>query len=361
MVEEDLWDLGDKWKTLLVTSPTSERPDTNALDGNTPKANLPTDTPIIERLASDKSVASFGGAFGRDQDSDDEEDVKKAAADAAFAVTNPPDLIGTKFVFSPEQVERDHARAEAGLDPDLRSMSTAGKTTESTRLHLKEAREELADLKIELQAQKDRNQAKKAPKGLTNKAISKLLFPTGPDNMEIEEETEPTDTTMEEERGDVEAMDSEEPTDAHLLGSAVYGKHQQVIHQDSDAMEDQEHQDIYIGTKEYPPSLPSSESESHSAADPSSSSTSSSSTSSSSTDSSSNGSHDTAELMAKLSNNQYQSLSKSLTKNDKPSISHMDNASFQSSGQSLGSSTGHSPDDSSGKAGVTYDDASQGD
>ena len=108
------------------------------------------------------------------------------------------------------------------------------------------------------------NQTK--PDGLTNDAITKLLFPSGPGGME----TEPTNTATDP--MEVEIEDTEpEPTDAQLMGSAIHGKHQEVIHQDSDAMEDQEHADFHIGTNDYPPSLPPSESESEGylASDPS--------------------------------------------------------------------------------------------
>ncbi len=260
---------------------------------------------------------------------------KQAAIDEALDAAKPSDPGSTQFVFSPAQIERDHARAEAGLEMDVRSMSTAGKTTESTRLHLKEAREEIADLQQALRAQKMANQ-----------------------NMETDSingndmETEPPDTATAME--DNAEMDSE-PTDAQLLGSAIHGKHQAVIHQESDAMEDQEHADVYIGTNDYPPSLPSSDTEEFSASDQPSSSSSSSVSSSSSSD----GTHDTNELVAKLTNNQYHALSKSLIKTDKPSSSVVDSASYQSSGQSSESSQGHSLHDTTAKDGVVMDVAGQ--
>jgi hypothetical protein len=129
----------------------------------------------------------------------------------------------------------------------------------------------------------------KEPDGLTNKAITKLLFPHGSDDME----TKQPDTA----KGAIEENEEmePEPTDTQLLELAIYGKHQEVIHQDSDAMEDQEHVDVHIGTNDYPPSLPSSKSDGYLASDPPSSSSSSSS---------SDGTHDTNELVAKLSNNE---------------------------------------------------------
>jgi hypothetical protein len=137
MVDEDVWDLGEKWKTLTASSSAkvSPRPDATLLDGQetapkgtkTPSAHEAAADPsehLTERLAGDKSVASFGRAFGRDTNSDD---AKEAEVKAAHEAANPPNLTGTQFIFSPDQVARENEKAEQGSASDGLSMSTAGK------------------------------------------------------------------------------------------------------------------------------------------------------------------------------------------------------------------------------------------
>jgi hypothetical protein len=68
MVEEDLWDLTSKWEQLNVNK-ASTRPEKAALDAPPPAATPATGTTAevpttgftekTERLASDKSIASF--------------------------------------------------------------------------------------------------------------------------------------------------------------------------------------------------------------------------------------------------------------------------------------------------------------
>ena len=371
MVEEDLWDLGDKWKKIKTTT-ADERPDTTTLDGKgketdeitgkkakQKKAPHDFSAQMNERLAGDKSVASFGAAFGRTQDSDDE---KEAELNAFELSENPPDNTGTQFIFNPEQLARENERAALGYEADDKSMSTAGKTTDSTRLKLKMAQEQIEELQIALRGVKN-PKALDETKLLSSSEIHDLPFP-GPDTMEesnnpttMEIEAEPTDAqdTMEE-SNDPTTMEIEaEPTDAQVIGYAIHRK-QEAIHPDEDAMEDQEHLIIGIGSD-----APSDSTASYSSpSDPSSSSNSSSSNSSSSS-SSSSGTHDTAELVSKLSNNPYHPISKSMTKigNKLPS-SKSDTESIQSSGQDSGSSKGHTPEVPSGKAGIASD-AGEGD
>ena len=340
MVEEDLWDLGEKWKSLTVNpQKTEQRPNAKKLDTTAPKEPLSeaartaaASIKLSERLAGDKSVASFGGAFGRDKDSDDEEETKKLAADAA---ANPPDMTGTQFIFSPAQVARDKEKADQCSDSDGKSMSTAGKTTDGTRLKLKIAQEELVTIK--LAAQEEIASLRRALQ-LQNDP-SKIPLPTdSSDDME----TDP------------------EPTNAQLLGSALAAPKRESIQQDSDDMEDDEHPTTYIGDDKSTPSSGTDEEaryiakleapdtsstvadsleESHavqfigsdpsssSSSDPSQSSastsshakeskvTSSESETSSSSSSSSNGSHDTAELVEKIIKN---TPPKNLIKTDRP-------------------------------------------
>jgi hypothetical protein len=147
-----------------------------------------------------------------------------------------------------------------------------------------------------------------------------------------------------EESSDPTTMEIEtEPTDAQVIGYAIHRK-QEAIHPAEDAMEDQEHSIIGIGSD-----TPSDSTASYSSpSDPSSLSNSSSS-------SSSNGTHDTAELMSKLSTNPYHPISKNMTKIGQPPSSKSDTESIQSSGQDSGSSTGHTPAAPSGKAGIASD------
>jgi len=214
MVEEDLWDLGEEWKTLAaVTTKTGLRPDTSTLD-DTPAGQAttqnaktaPTPSKILERLAGDKSVASFGVTFGREHDSDDEKEAATLAAEAALVTE---DLSGTQFVFSSEQMERERERALLGSESEGRSMSTAGKTTASTRLKLKEAEEQIAELKLALAAQAatPKAQLKPAPDA-RNTDLPESLSSTSmaDDTTEPEEDTHPRAMESDEEPRDIQLL-----------------------------------------------------------------------------------------------------------------------------------------------------------
>jgi hypothetical protein len=404
MVEEDVWDLGDKWKALTVASQkTSTRPDAKLLDVSTPsslqepqpstEAAAETATPLA-RLASDKSVASFGGAFGREHDSDDE---KEAEVKAAYEAANPPDMTGTQFIFSPAQVERANEKALQGSESDGLSMSTAGKTTDRTRLRLKMAQEEIVALKLkakeELEALKTALQAQNNPS----------MIPLPPE-VEMEDSTDDMDI-------------DHGPRDNQLLGAALSAPKRETVDEDSDAMEEDEHDVVYMGDApgddptllssddeiarqaanlEGPDSSTAADSleENHSiefigsdpsqssASDPSQASASdqpsvhdpshssrskgsksssskgskSETLSSASSSSSSDGSHNTALLIEKITK---LTTPKNMIKVDRPGGS-TDSVSQQSSGQNSGSSKDHIPEASSGKAGVVLDDAGKG-
>jgi hypothetical protein len=98
-------------------------------------------------MSGDKSVALFGNTFGRNHDSEEE---RGDASQAANAAANPAPSTGAQFEFSAEQVARDRERAEQLSESEGWSMLTAGKTTESTRLNLKVAWEEPADIRMQL-------------------------------------------------------------------------------------------------------------------------------------------------------------------------------------------------------------------
>ena len=138
MVKEDLWELNDKWEELK-TLPSADRPTPNALDTAGSEQELPEKTRHKTRLASDKSIASFGNVYQRPKDADD---VIEEAAVAKAAAEMEIDHTGTEFEFSAEQLERDRAKALAGPATEF-SMSTAAETTPQTRLKLKKAQEEL--------------------------------------------------------------------------------------------------------------------------------------------------------------------------------------------------------------------------
>ena len=391
MVKEDLWDLGEKWKTLSERPSKEARPDEAALDStitsntstkapapkkSTTDPKVTTDTTpvetsaqelLMERMAGDKSIASFGDTFGRELDSDDERDAETAAEDAA---KNQQEPSGTQFIFSPAQLEKDHKKALEGFESDGRSMSTAGKTTDSTRLQLKETREELQALKLVLQARDSPSKPKKSKKKKPQRPLPDMA---GMDSAPIESERPLPDmagmdsasideaeviTTVLQIVHDAKTTEPEEmETDAQILRAALSRKPKEAIQQDSDAMEEDEHGIIHIGSSQSSPSTdPSS---------PSSSSSSSTSSSESSSSSSSGESQDTQELLNKLRTNPYLPLSniksKNLTKSDRPGDSTSDSASHQSSGQDSGSTSGHLPVASSGNTGAVLDDAGDGD
>jgi hypothetical protein len=146
-------------------------------------------------------------------------------------------------------------------------------------------------------------------------------------------------------------------TDPQILRAALSRKTKEAIQQDSNAMEEDEHGIIHIGS--------SQSSQSTDPSSPSSSSSSSTSSSESSSSSSSGESQDTQELLNKLRTNQYLPLSniksKNLTKYDRPGDSTSDSASHQSSGQDSESTSGHLPVASSGNTGTASVDAGDGD
>ncbi len=108
MVKEDLWDLGSKWKTIAAETTEQVRPDAMELDNpQTPTAKTSQTTDqvtILDKMAGDKSVASFCSTFGWCHDSDDNREDKSKAAKAA---ANPAPLTRAQFEFSTKQVARE--------------------------------------------------------------------------------------------------------------------------------------------------------------------------------------------------------------------------------------------------------------
>jgi hypothetical protein len=79
----------------------------------------------------------------------DEDDIKEADTLAKAQAESPDALTGTRFEFSTEQLKRDRQKA---LDGPLSTgiMSMAAKTTTRSRLKLKEAQDESAELWLAL-------------------------------------------------------------------------------------------------------------------------------------------------------------------------------------------------------------------
>ena len=338
MVEEDLWDLSAKWKTL-AEEVTTARPDISNIDKtnnnkaskkNQTKTPSPETPPLSERLASDKSVASFGATFGRELDSDDEKEANRAAE----AASKLPDLTGTQFVFSAQQLARANEKSNES-DSDGRSMSTAGKTTASTRLHLKEAQEKIAELEIALKA---------------SQTPLLALPPEAPPDSDDAETLTTEESLSKSPPRQIDNMDTEEPTDRQLLVAGL--KHpMEVLQPDSDDMEEEQHTTISVGAN---PPQSSSNTSSNSSSSPSSSSTSSSDDTS-----------DTQELIHKLNNNQYHPLSittfsKKLIPTDQINDSKSDFVDHQPSDQDSETTQDHTHVESYGKAGDVHDVAGHG-
>jgi hypothetical protein len=327
MVQEDLWELSDKWDKINVTTTTTDRPDATALDGTKPTTT--TEPPTItkptptttepnqehQRLASDKSIASFGNVYQRTRDEDDD---KEDAAQAQEAAAMEVDQTGTQFEFSPEQLEQDRLKTLAGPMSTGFSMSTAGKTTGTTRLALKEAKEELKQLKLELAKQ------------LQSK--SKSSKTSNSDSPEATPETTLAGD-MQLDNDEDASLHREEFTETQALSAAIHRKKEFASH-DKDDLKDNGTEPIQIGgsdSDDYDPSVESapttpmstperngpktpdregslkakpiaigsSESESSSSSSESSSSSDSATSESTSSDETA-GTHDTAELVAKL-------------------------------------------------------------
>ena len=367
MVKEDLWDLGAKWKTLAEeTKIETKRPDEMELDTPTSKDKPATTKPvntILERMAGDKSVASFGNAFGRDHDSDDE---RADASKAAQAAANPAPLTGAQFQFSAEQVSRERERADQSSESAGLSMSTAGKTTESTRLNLKIAQETIAELQLSLLKLTPVKTLPDIPKEPSKEHSEKT--PNDASNEDPKERMETSEPTDDDEEPDEDKwfdpnppdvlMDNEEteqPTDNALLHAAAAASSRESNRADSDAMEDDNHGAAYLS--DLPPLPPSSES--------SASESSSESSSSSSSSSSSDGTHDTQELIDKLNSNPFLPLIQKQTSKKKVKLhvpsGSQDSASHQSPDQDSGAVLDHLHTITSGEAGVTPVDAGLGD
>ena len=137
---------------------------------------------------------------------------------------------------------RENERALNDSESDGKSMSTAGKTTGSTRLALKEAQEELAELKLAAQEQI-------AELKLALNAVEVKLKPddTNYDETMMPEPEPATPVISSPQPRKADMMDTnEEPSDIQLMRAAINGPRQATLEQDSDAMEEDQHSIIHL-------------------------------------------------------------------------------------------------------------------
>jgi hypothetical protein len=332
MVKEDLWDLNEQWEKIQVTETKSTRPATTDLDADGAKRtaiNKET-SPSIEqiRLASDKSVASFGNVYQRDHDQDDE---IEAEAQAQIAKDQAKDRTGTQFEFSTNQLENDRLKAQNGPHSTGFSMSTAAKTTDSTRLKLKEAKEEINLLKEALAKQK---------LGDTPSFEQEYESPeTTPETTVADSHTKKNHTKDSTKKTPIEAY-----TEGQALGAALSRKQRETIEVDSDAMEEEiVFTPINIGS-----SAEDSQSDQNMDVDEvinigsSSSSSSSTDSSSESSESSSDSSSDDS-TNSKNTQELFDSISKNTSKPEGNNGSPRDTADHQLPGSYSGSDMAHKP------------------
>jgi hypothetical protein len=153
MVKEDLWGLNEKWAEInehKTTEDDTVRPDANKLDDKeTEEEGIPEYT-ATNRLGSDKSIASFGNVYQRQKDTDDTKEEELLAKEAAEKII---DITGTQFEFNSDQLERERQKTLDGPMSTGFSMSTAAKTTQSTRLKLEEAQDKIGELRLALAKQ----------------------------------------------------------------------------------------------------------------------------------------------------------------------------------------------------------------
>jgi hypothetical protein len=354
MVEEDLWDLTSKWEQINVNK-ASTRPNEAALDaspaatsatGTTAEAPTTGFTEKTERLASDKSIASFRHVYNRPID---EDDIEVAAALAKAQADKPVDLTGTQFEFSKEQLDRDRQKAQDGPLSTGMSMPTAAKTTPRTRLKLKEAQDEIAELRL----------------ALTQHAV------LNPPADSLQSTESPTKVTPQPPGEDSDDRQADAFTENQALGAATSKPSHDAIQADSNAMEEDHHEPIVIGSSSSDSAsgvlftqTASVLSKSVKAEDKSMKESSSSLSPSSSSSSSSSSSNDTEDLANRLKKTKSTSTTpspKNLDTLDKLSGSDLDSASHQGPGHDSGSRGDHiQSKDLSGGADALPKDAGPG-
>jgi hypothetical protein len=92
-----------------------------------------------------RDIASFGSLYARNKDDDN-----TIASQATKIPALPSNDKDTTIIFDPEAIL---GNAGVPQDTDSMSMSTAAKTTESTRLRLRQTKDTLADTQAQLAQQ----------------------------------------------------------------------------------------------------------------------------------------------------------------------------------------------------------------
>jgi hypothetical protein len=259
-------------------------------------------------------------------------------------------------------------------------MSTAAKITNSTRLKLKEAQEEIGALRLALAAQQLASPKDSSQESSNGTMESPEDTPEGKTKDKTRDQDDPmetegtsTDTTREKAAAEKLGSDLiEQIMEAQAVGAALAKKHRAQIRADKDAMEEDERSPITIGSS-------SSSSLSSSSSSLSSSSSSSSSSNSKSNDSTSKDltiksltstSTGTKELVQRLQQNTQEKTKETkiatTTKNIHPaedkSGAKRASAKSQAMGKNSGSKGAHQiPAEPSGTTGGLNKDAGLGD
>ena len=138
LVDEDLWDLGDEWKSLTERLPPPKVGTSMLKKKQSNEKNKVT----IRQLETDDDIRSFASAFGNEplsESSPTGEDTGQTNRNATVTLS--------------QQAIAHMKRASPNRDSDNCSMSTAARTTDSTRLKLQVARSTIEDQTTTLTAQ----------------------------------------------------------------------------------------------------------------------------------------------------------------------------------------------------------------
>jgi hypothetical protein len=150
-----------------------------------------------------------------------------------------------QFEFNPDQVEGDRQKTLNGPMSTGTSMSTAAKTTNSTRLKLKEAQEEIGKL---CRALPQQNLASHQHSSQESHQLSSIASNKGkPEDASLKTVTG-QELEKETAAKNLGAALIDHITDAQAIGAALGTKHRETIGQDQDAMEEDEHSPIAIGS-----------------------------------------------------------------------------------------------------------------
>jgi hypothetical protein len=280
------------------------------------------------------------------------------------------DHTGTEFEFSAEQIEHDREKSLAGPLSTGFSMSTAAKTTPRTRLKLKKAQEQIMESHKEI----EKLRLGLARHAALNPPESSLDTPASSKNNSMTEAvSSKNDSIIEAD----EVTQKDIMTESQAIGAAIFRK-KEMVHADSDAMEEDENASFTLGnssseghpsdSSKTPPKRLERNAEASKdkviiavGSSQSSSSSESSSSSSSSSSNESSGSGDTQELAKKLSTlpkSPLLSQPKHLAQTDELSDSFKDPADSQDLGSKSGSRRAHlTSDDPQGIAGGLSEDA----